>query len=80
MLSWGIASVVIFCVSVSLLNKLLPHNVPPCQRVLLFRPLESPLISLCQDQKLMTAPQESQYVSVVFTFCILDFILARRWQ
>ncbi len=34
MLSWGIASVVIFCVSVSLLNKLLPHNVSVCQQSL----------------------------------------------
>lgn len=32
MLNWGIASVVIFCVSVSLLNKLLPHNVIFCQQ------------------------------------------------
>lgn len=34
MLSRGIASVVIFCVSVSLLNKLLPHNVSFCQQSL----------------------------------------------
>lgn len=27
------ASVVLFCVSVSLLNKLLPHNVSLCQRL-----------------------------------------------
>lgn len=32
MLKWGIASVVIFRVSVSLLNKLLPHNVSLCQQ------------------------------------------------
>lgn len=39
MLNRGIASVVIFCVSVSLLNKLLPHNVTICFESLLVRPL-----------------------------------------
>ncbi len=34
MLNWVIASVVLFCVSVSLLNKLLPHNVSVGQQSL----------------------------------------------
>lgn len=36
LLNWGNASVVIFCVSVSLLNKLLPHNVTLCQTLYCF--------------------------------------------
>lgn len=47
LLNWGNASVVIFCVSVSLLNKLLPHNVT-LPDSLLFHLQDFGLVFLCR--------------------------------